>query len=96
MEGGDLFLGQPAGGIHDEAAGFQRVMAHGDPDLLAKDWADRAAGEMAGMDLCVLSHQGVLGQQIVMLPAGQGAHAAHGGVHDLQAGAMTPQIMRSR
>lgn len=96
MDGGDLFLGQPAGGIHDEAAGFQRVMAHGDIDLRAEDRADRVTGEMAGMDLSVLGHQGLLGHRVIMLPAGHGAHAAHGGVHDLQAGAVPPQIMRSR
>jgi len=37
----DLFVGQPAGGVHHEAAGFERVVAQRDLHLIRKDRADQ-------------------------------------------------------
>ena len=87
-DGGLLLVGQPAGGVDDEAAAFQRVVADRDLDLFGENRADEGAGELGDVDFLVLRHQGVAGERVVVFPAGQGADAAGGGVHDLQAGAV--------
>ena len=87
--GGDrgfLFVGQPSGGVDDETAAFQGVVADGDLDLFGEYRADQGAGKLRDVDFLVLRHQGVAGERIVVFPAGQRADAADSGVHDLQAG----------
>ncbi len=86
---GDLFTGQPAGGVDDEAAAFQCMMADGDFHLVGKDRSDHGAWKLGDMDILVLRHQGVAGQRIVMLPAGKRAEAADRAIDHLQAGGIT-------
>ena len=82
----DLLVRQPAGGVDDETAAFQRMMADGDFHLIGEDRADHGAGKLRDMDLLVLRHQCIAGEGIVVLPAGQRADAADRAVDDLEAG----------
>ncbi len=84
----DLLLGQPAGGVDDEAAAFQRVVADRHLDLVGEDLPDQRAGKLGDVDLLVLRHQRVAGERVVVLPAGQRADAPHRSVHHLQPGAV--------
>ena len=85
---GDLLLGEPAGGVDDEAAAFERVMADRHLDLVGEDRPDQRARKLRDMDFLVLRHQRVAGERIVVLPAGQRADAADGGVDHREAGAV--------
>jgi hypothetical protein len=84
----DLLVGEPAGGVDDEAARFERVVADGHFHLLREDRPDQRAGKLRAVDLLVLRHQGVARERVVVLPAGQRTDAAHGGVDHLQARAV--------
>ena len=84
----DLRLVQPARRIDDEAAALQRMMADRDLDLLGENRPDQRARKLRGMDFLVLRHQGVAGERVVMLPAGQRADAPGRGIHHLQPGAI--------
>ena len=75
-DGGLLFVGQPAGGVDDEAAAFQGVVADRHLDLFGEDRADEGTGELGDVDFLVLRHQGVAGERVVVFPAGQRADAA--------------------
>jgi hypothetical protein len=85
-DGGDLLVGQPACGVDDEAAAFQRMVADRHFHLVGKDRPDHGARKLGDVDVLVLRHQGVAGERIVVLPAGQRAEAADGAVDHLQAG----------
>ncbi len=74
--------------VDHEAARFQRVVADRHLDLLGEDRSHQRAGELRDVDLLVLRHQRVAGEGIVVLPAGQRADPADGGVDRLQAGAV--------
>ncbi len=86
----DLLVGQPAGGIDDETAAFQRMVTDRHFDLVGEDRPDQRARKLRDMDFLVLGHQRVAGERIVMLPAGQRADAADLAVDDLEAGRHRP------
>ena len=89
-------LGQPAGGVDDEAAALERMVADRHFDLLGEDRSDHRARKLRGVDFLVLRHQRVAGERVVVLPAGERADAADGGVDDREARAVAlPQIIRS-
>ena len=75
--GGDLLLRQPAGGVDDEAAGFERMMADRHFHLVGEDLSHQRAGELAAMDLLVHGHERVARERVVMLPAGKRAVKSH-------------------
>src|ERR1700733_1482244 len=74
---GDLGFGEPACGVDDEAAAFERVMADRHLDLFGEDRANQGTWELRGMDLLVLRHQRIARERIVVLPAGERAYAAN-------------------
>src|SRR5258708_1650875 len=82
----------PPGGVRppplQETAAYQGVVEDGDLELLGENRADQGAGELRDVDFFVLGHEGVAGERVVVLPAGERADAAGDGVHDLQAGAV--------
>ena len=84
-EGLDLLFVKPAGGVDDEAAGLEGVVADGDFDLVRENLPDHGAGELGAVNLFAIGHQGVAGEGVVVLPASEGAHAADGGVDCFEA-----------
>ncbi len=92
----DLLFGEPAGGVDDEAAALERVVADRHLDLLGEDRPDQRSGKLRDVNFLVLRHQRVAGEGIVVLPAGERADTADGGVDDGQpAPSPWPQIIRS-
>ena len=87
-DAGNLLLVEPAAGVYHEAAGFQGVVADGDFHLVSENLSYHRARKLGTVDFLVLGHEGVTGQRVVVLPAGQGPHAAHGGGHGAQAAAV--------
>ncbi len=77
--------------IDDEAAAFERVMVDRHLDLVGEDRSHHRARKLGGdVDLLVLRHQGVAGERIAVLPAGERADSPHGGLDDVEAGAACP------
>ena len=72
----DLRFGEPSGGVDDEAAALEGVMADRDLDLLGEDRADERARELRNVDLLVVGHEGVARERVVVFPAGKRADAA--------------------
>jgi hypothetical protein len=85
---GDLFFGQPAGGIDDEAPTFERVMSDRHLDLVGEDLPDQRSRKLGGVDFLMLRHQRIAGEGVVVLPAGQCTDATDRRLHDLQARAV--------
>lgn len=83
---GDLLVRQPACGIDDETAAFERMMPDRHLHLVGKDRAHHRTRKLGDVDFFMLGHQRVAGQRIVVFPAGQRAKTADGAVDDLQAG----------
>ena len=97
---GDLVFGEPTGGVDDEAAALERVMADRHLDLVGEDLADQRARELGDVNLFVLGHQRIAGEGIVMFPASQRANPPDRGVDHLETGAiaLTPDhaLMKCR
>src|SRR6185437_12473354 len=87
---GLLIGGEPSGGVYDEAAGLQGVLADVDFGLLGEDVAPERPGIHGGVDLLAIGHQRVTGQRVVMLPARQLANASDGAVDRTQPGTVAP------
>src|SRR5262249_6001873 len=96
----DLLVVQPAGGVDDEAAAFERVVPDRHLDLISEYRPDHGARKLGDMDLLMRRHQGVTGERVVMLPAGEGPDAANSGVDHPQARAVAlppdHALMKSR
>ena len=66
----------------------KRVVADRHLDLLGENRSNHRAGKLGDVDFFVLRHQGVAGERIVVLPAGQRADAADGGIDNGEARAI--------
>ena len=82
---GNLLVVEPSGGVDDEAARFQSMVADGDFHLLGEDRSYHGPRELGAVDLFVLAHQRKAGEGVVVLPAGQRTHTAYGGLDQLEA-----------
>ena len=84
---------EPAGGVDDEAAGFECVIADADLRLLGKKWSTERPGPHRGVNLLPVGDQRVPEERVVVLPARQLADSSDGAVDDLQTRrvALTPE-----
>ena len=76
-----LLIGiQPTGGVDDEAARFEGVIADADLGLLGEEWSAERAGPHGRVDLLPVGDQRVAEERVVVLPARQLADSSDGAV----------------
>ena len=80
---------EPPGGVDDEAAGFQGVIADADLDLLCEEVPGERAGPHGRVDLFSVGHHRVPRERVVVLPACQLADTPDRAVYGAKARAVT-------